>query len=235
MGPPYCPYSFLIDLKTRSIVFQPSKCIRNLKLALACSFSQKKTAPAPSKSSSGSSSGWGSSKPSNPPPQQYQAPPPAMQQPQRSGGMLSGLAGSVMQGMALGTGPSSLAQTLHFSYCYRTFSPQRNVLCFFLRKASPPPSPSLSDPPLLPLGSALAHEAVHSIFRGGSSGHASPKEATQEARENLNREDPCFKQSKGFLDCLQANNYDQGACDYFMQSLQQCQIGLKNQQQATFQ
>lgn len=75
-------------------------------------------------------------------------------------------------------------------------------------------------------GSALAHQAVRSIFGSGGGGHEAPAQqaAAQQAPVQANPSDPCFKQSKAFMDCLENNNYDQGACEYYLQAMQQCKV-----------
>ena len=102
------------------------------------------------------------------------APPPAQRPQQSSGG---GFLGTMMQGMAFGT------------------------------------------------GSAVAHEAVHAGVKAMSGGGGEPAPGPgQQAYAEQGPADACAHQSKAFLDCMQVENGQMSACQYYFDRMQQCKL-----------
>eukprot|EP00968_Pinguiococcus_pyrenoidosus_P001795 scaffold83_cov246-Pinguiococcus_pyrenoidosus.AAC.24 len=102
-----------------------------------------------------------------------------MQQ-QQSGGMMSGLLGTVAQGFAFGT------------------------------------------------GSAVAHRAVGAVAEGisGSGEKHAPQEHQMQAQPAQGNQ-MCTVDQQNLINCLQQNNGDAQSCQFFFDSLQNCQ---QNQQ-----
>lgn len=104
------------------------------------------------------------------------APPPAPQQ-QQSGGMMSGLMGTVAQGMAFGT------------------------------------------------GSAIAHRAVGAVansFGGSSDAPAEEPQYAEPAAAAPPQANACFNDQKSFMECLNANQNDISACQFYLDQFNQC-------------
>lgn len=76
------------------------------------------------------------------------------------------------------------------------------------------------------VGSAVARQAVNSVFGSFSGGESQPKEQPQQPKatpsEQLNQ-GPCEIDRKAFMECLQQNPNNSSNCDYYYNSLQACQ------------
>ncbi|CAG9336002.1 unnamed protein product [Blepharisma stoltei] len=114
--------------------------------------------------SSGFSRSSGPSRTARPAPSPQQSAPQAQQRP----GIMSGLAGTVMQGMAFGA------------------------------------------------GSEIAHTAVRGLMGGNS------HEAHEQQAPAQQVQDVCSQQNQDFLNCLQFNNNNIGACQSYLDLYKQC-------------
>ena len=73
-------------------------------------------------------------------------------------------------------------------------------------------------------GSALARTAVDSIFSGGSSTPAAaPAPAPAPAATLPKAGGPCETDNTAFLQCLNQNQGNVSACDFYFNALQSCQ------------
>jgi len=77
-------------------------------------------------------------------------------------------------------------------------------------------------------GSAIMHEAVHAGAKalGGGGGGAAPEQQMHSQQGAPEGSDPCGKQQKAFLDCMQARGGDMGQCQFYFDSMQQCKLGI---------
>eukprot|EP00510_Aplanochytrium_minuta_P001853 CAMPEP_0184013364 /NCGR_PEP_ID=MMETSP0954-20121128/4971_1 /TAXON_ID=627963 /ORGANISM="Aplanochytrium sp, Strain PBS07" /LENGTH=169 /DNA_ID=CAMNT_0026293543 /DNA_START=388 /DNA_END=894 /DNA_ORIENTATION=- len=86
-------------------------------------------------------------------------------------------------------------------------------------------------------GSALAHQAVNSVMGGSSSSHsAAPVESSQPVAQSAptpvsNANDTCSLNQNDLYQCLQEQNGNASACQYYFDALKQCQ---DNQNQSSW-
>ena len=74
-------------------------------------------------------------------------------------------------------------------------------------------------------GSAIAHRAVGAVASSfGSSGES-------EAPQAPVQQNPCLKNEGEFLQCLRTNNNDIAACQFYFDSLNECQRMAQGAQQ----
>ncbi len=77
-------------------------------------------------------------------------------------------------------------------------------------------------------GSAIAHRAVGAVagsFGGGSESHeAAPaaEAAPVQAQNQTANANVCYSDQKAFLDCLNVNKNDISACQFYLDSFNQC-------------
>ncbi len=73
-------------------------------------------------------------------------------------------------------------------------------------------------------GSAVAREAVHSVMGGSSSNNSQPQQAPASAQvQQPVAQGPCAIDQEQLMSCLRVNSSNAGACDFYMNALQQCQ------------
>ncbi len=75
-------------------------------------------------------------------------------------------------------------------------------------------------------GSAMAREAVGSMFGGKDKGEAPPAPAApvpQQQQQQQYNSAPCAIDQKAFMECLQQNPNNSSTCDFYYNALQACQ------------
>ena len=90
-------------------------------------------------------------------------------------------------------------------------------------------------------GSEVAHQAVRSVM-GGSSGHAAPAEAPAAPAQQSFQAQPaystqqqssnnvCAFPQQDLMKCLQEQNGNAGACQFYFDALKSCQDSAQQQQ-----
>mmetsp|Transcript_54622 Transcript_54622/g.173516 ORF Transcript_54622/g.173516 Transcript_54622/m.173516 type:complete len:80 (-) Transcript_54622:89-328(-) len=72
-------------------------------------------------------------------------------------------------------------------------------------------------------GSAIAHRAVDSVMGPREVNHVHSGEPAGAAPAPMAAGDACSMQNKTFMDCLSANQGNMNACQFYFDSLKQCQ------------
>ncbi|ORY92899.1 hypothetical protein BCR35DRAFT_274046 [Leucosporidium creatinivorum] len=74
------------------------------------------------------------------------------------------------------------------------------------------------------VGSTVGHGLSNMLFGGGSSTQAAPvAEPQQQSFEERRMGGSCDIQAKDFTSCLNATSGDMTACNYYLETLKQCQ------------
>uniref|UniRef100_A0A7S3IAK6 CHCH domain-containing protein n=1 Tax=Fabrea salina TaxID=342563 RepID=A0A7S3IAK6_9CILI len=69
-------------------------------------------------------------------------------------------------------------------------------------------------------GSEVAHQAVRGVMGGG--GHAQPAQEASYQAQPQQQADPCESYNTDFMNCLQYNQNDIGACQSYLDLFKQC-------------
>lgn len=74
-------------------------------------------------------------------------------------------------------------------------------------------------------GTAIAREAVGSLFSSGNKHESAPApQQQQQAPVTSQMSDPCAEMGKYFAECMSKNNGDLGICQPYFDAMQSCKM-----------